>query len=274
MGFSVLISVYDKENPVFLNKALQSIWDTQSLRPSEIVLVKDGHLNDGLEQIVQIWKSKLKEILVLIQIDKNVGLGGALNIGLASCRHDFIARMDSDDIALPTRLELQYKFLKTNPHISVVGTFIEEFVSLPGDSKAKRILPVDPELLVSFSVMRNPLNHMTVMFRKTDVMSVGSYENQPFFEDYHLWLKLSNSGFKIANLDKVLLFVRTGNDMIGRRHGVQYVKHEFSFFYRVYKDGYLTFTQMIVNLCLRTPLRLIPKSLLKIVYRYNLRAQK
>ena len=271
-SFSVLISVYNREKPDHLLIALKSIYDDQILKPNEIVIVKDGPLTPQLDEVIERFRAKVIISVTIVQLDKNLGLGLALRRGLEECQYEIVARMDSDDISTPNRFEIQANFLAKNPQIAVVGSFLEEFEINPGDLSSKRELPISHTALLRFSKYRSPLNHMTVMFRKASVLNVGSYEQVPYFEDYYLWTKLLYNGFKLANLDEVLLFMRIGNNMIARRHGLKYVKYEFSFFYKIYKDGYLTFNQMILNLCFRLPFRLIPKNFLKLVYRNILRS--
>ena len=127
MDFSVLMSVYYKENPEFLKRAFESIWDLQTLKPSQIVLVEDGPLSDGLYAEIKRQKELLKDKLTVVSLEKNVGLGVALAEGLKACKYDIVARMDGDDVADQDRFLTQIDFLKTNPDISIVGSYISEF---------------------------------------------------------------------------------------------------------------------------------------------------
>ena len=77
---------------------------------------------------------------------------------------------------------------------------------------------------------RNPVNHVTVMFRKTDVLAVGGYRDFPTYEDYDLWIRMIRASFLIFNLSSELVFVRAGNDMANGRRGFQYLKNDFRFF--------------------------------------------
>ena len=124
--FSVLISVYIKEKPEFLEKALNSIYN-QTLKPDEVVLVKDGILTRELEAIISKSKKKFKADnidFVCVQLEKNMGLGIALQKGLEKCKYEYIARMDSDDIAIKERFEVQVSYMQKNTDISVVGGYI------------------------------------------------------------------------------------------------------------------------------------------------------
>ena len=96
-NFSVLLSVYWKENPDWLRLSLKSIWEDQSLKPAEIVLVKDGPLTDRLEAVISQFKQSAP--LKIVPLSQNQGLGRALNEGLKFCSFDLVARMDTDDIS-------------------------------------------------------------------------------------------------------------------------------------------------------------------------------
>ena len=115
MRFSVLISAYRTEIPIILDRALKSIWDDQVLKPNEIVLVKDGPLTVELDYLIKTWSIRLGEVMKLVTLEKNIGLGDALGIGIKECKYDIVARMDTDDISLPHRFSTQISYLKKNP---------------------------------------------------------------------------------------------------------------------------------------------------------------
>jgi glycosyltransferase involved in cell wall biosynthesis len=127
MNFSVLLSVYKKEMPDYFNQAFVSIWDEQTLKPNQIVLVKDGPLTPELDQAIDEWKKKLGDILAIVELPENIGLGAALNEGLKYCKYELVARMDSDDISMPERFEKQVAFFEKDEKVAIVGTNILEF---------------------------------------------------------------------------------------------------------------------------------------------------
>lgn len=269
--FSVLISVYHKERSHFLNDALLSIWDNQILKPSEIVLVKDGKLTIGLEDVIKDWKNKLGSRLKIVELETNVGLGQALNIGLSHCKYDIVARMDSDDISMSNRFQRQISFMQDNPEIAVIGSYLEEFNIMAGDLKRIRKVPILNQDIISFSRNRNPLNHPTVVFRKHIIESVGSYQKMSFFEDYYLWVRLLMNDYKIANIGETLLYFRVGNNMVGRRHGFKYVGYEIFFYFNLVRIRYINFLRFLFIIIPRIPIRLLPNWALKLFYRYFLR---
>ncbi|WP_443936873.1 glycosyltransferase [Pedobacter sp. MW01-1-1] len=270
LKFSVLVSVYFKDNPEFLSDALESLF-TQSLLPTEIVLVKDGKLTDSLERVINLYVKRDLIKIVIISLNENLGLGKALSIGINSCNYDLIARMDADDICVKTRFQIQIEFLSKNIDVSVVGANVEEFNNRPGDLSSFRTLPSDTAGVVSFAKFRNPINHPTVVFRKEDVIAAGSYKHMPLFEDYYLWVRMLVMGYKITNIDEVLLNFRVGNNMIGRRHGLSYVQKEISFLKAIRRIGFITTIQYAESLIAKMPLRLMPLNALKFIYKIFLR---
>jgi len=264
MNFTVLLSVYAKESPDFLLLALDSIWKNQSLRPTQIVLVKDGPLTNDLNDVIDIYKKKSP--LKVISLEKNVGLGKALNIGLEKCDHDLVARMDTDDISLPDRFKIQIAEFKKDNKLSVVGGQVSEFKNNPLDIRSEKKVPLDSHLILEFAKKRNPLNHPSVMFRKNDIISVGSYQHCPYFEDYFLWCRLLKKGFKIKNVNNILLYFRIGNDMIGRRIGWSYVRKEINFFKNILELKFINRIQFLMLILIRIPFRLLPKKVLGFLY--------
>jgi len=269
MSFSVLISVYIKENPQYLDEALCSIWDQQTLKPGQIVLVKDGPLTEELDICINKWKQKLNKILAIVELPENVGLGAALNNGLKQCQYELVARMDSDDVSLPNRFEKQVTFMEKNPDIVLLSGYISEFKNDPDDVYYIRRVPIDSNVIARYIKWRNAFNHMTVFFKKSVVSSVGGYDDKiTYFEDYDLWIRLVQAGYKVSNIPEVLVNVRTGNDMVGRRHGLAYAKKELAFFALQKERGFISGSEYCLLILLRIPLRLIPKKILVLLYQF------
>ena len=255
--FSVLMSVYYKENPLFLHSALASIAN-QTILPNEIILVKDGKLGTELEQIIHEWEKKIGNILRIISLDKNRGLGQALNVGLEHCTYEWIARMDSDDIALPERFEKQFAYLVENSDLDILGSWICEFDNDPAVCSRERRVPASHKHIVTFARYRNPLNHMTVVFRKGAVEEAGGYMPMNGFEDYFLWMRMLMKGKRFANLSEVLVKARTGQGMIARRQGWQYAKDELALEKAAYHLGFWSSTDVVKNFFIRFIPRLLP----------------
>lgn len=271
MNFSVLMSIYFKEKPTFFNQAMQSIWDNQTVKPSEIILVEDGKLTDELYQVIAQWKEKLGDVLKVVPLETNQGLAKALNAGIQHCQYDYIARMDTDDIATADRFEKQIQYFKKHPDTDILGGQIEEFYDAIGDIDSQRKLPVEHKDIVNFAKSRCPFNHPSVMYKKSAVIKAGLYQNNYLYEDYALWVRMLNSGLKAHNLPDTIVYMRTGADMFARRGGFKYAVSELKAQYQFYKIGFLSFSQFIKNAVVRFPVRVMPNGLRTFVYKTFLR---
>lgn len=271
--FSVLIAVYEKETPLFLEEALKSVID-QKLPPDEIVLVKDGPLTIELDSIIEKFRVAHPYFINIVELKQNSGLGIALARGLLMCKHDWVARMDSDDISMEERFTKQLDFIKNHPEYDVVGSNIFEFGDNLNYANTIRKVPEMDEQIKSMAKFRNPINHMTIMFRKKSVLMAGNYQDKRYFEDYDLWVRMIQQGYRFFNIQESLLKVRTGNYMIQKRHGLAYARLEFNFFSGLYKSGFLSFQNFLLISILRIPLRLMPKNILSLVYSKFLRTSK
>lgn len=165
-------------------------------------------------------------LLKVIRVEKNKGLGVALRTAVENCSHQFIARMDSDDIAVENRFEMQLKAFISHPELSILGGQIEEFISSLDDVVGKRKVPLADAALKDYMRRRCPFNHMTVMFKKSDVLEVGNYQDWFWNEDYYLWLRMAINNMRFANLPEMLVHVRVGADMYQRRGGKKYFQSE------------------------------------------------
>lgn len=224
--FSILLSLYHKEKPEYLEKCFESIWDQQTLKPTEIVLVLDGAIGAELTQCVQKWQQIIGKPLKVIPLSQNVGLGKALNKGLEHCLNEWIFRMDTDDICKPDRFEKQIQFIQSNPNVVVVGGQILEFNHTPNDLAVIKIVPTTHEDIKKFAQKRCPFNHMTVAYKKSVITELGGYEHHLFMEDYNLWIRVIGAGYIVANLPDVIVYARVGNGMHARRKGYEYIKSE------------------------------------------------
>jgi glycosyltransferase involved in cell wall biosynthesis len=264
------MSVYNKESPVFLRQCLDSLV-AQTLPADEVVVVKDGPLGNGLEDVIAKYKLRLS--IVLLSLPANVGLGEALRAGLTLCRGEFVARMDSDDICVPERFQLQAAFLESNRHVDVVGSTWAEFDQDPSILHSVRVLPATGEELRRYAKFRTPMNHSTIIFRKASVMAAGSYESFIGFEDYHLFARLLLRGCCLHNLEKTLLYHRVGNGMLGRRRGYDYLKRDIDSQLFLHSIGFLTVSESFRNILLRAPVRLMPEFAVGLCYKHLLRTR-
>ena len=221
-GFSVLMSVYHKEQPAFFDLSLESIMVHQSRRPDEFVLICDGDLTEGLESIIVKYSRLFPDIFKVYRKESG-GLGKALNFGLAKCSFPLVARADSDDICDPRRFEKQVAFMDAHPEIGIISSYLDEFDSDWTRPIRVKTLPLEHDELVKMARFRNPLNHMAVMMRRDLVLGIGSYQNVLYVEDYYLWLRAIVNGIKLANIGEVLVHARVGNGMVQRRGSKAYI---------------------------------------------------
>lgn len=262
--FSVLMSVYYKERPDYLAMSLDSLIN-QSLMPSEIIIVEDGKLTNELYSVIDDYRAKYPQ-LKPIQLPANVGLGPALNEGMKHCSYDWIARMDSDDYSIPERFEKQFEYIEKHPHYDVYGCWIEEFYDDIDNVVSIRKTPELDVEIKKHGVSRNPINHVTVVFKKESVNSVGGYQKFNGFEDYYLWTRMIMSGKTFHNLPISLVKVRISRDMFKRRGGIKYLATEARFQKALHNMGYIGTSSMLKNIGVRWGVRLIPNFVRKWIY--------
>ena len=219
--FSVLMSVYIKENPIFLKDAIKSI-QNQTMKPSEIILVEDGPLTSELYQVLDQIEAESEIPVKRCPLEENQGLGLALRYGVLQCQYDIIARMDTDDIAVADRFEQQIHLMEQE-NLDLLGGHIAEFIDNPEEIVSYRRVPTQHTEIVSYQRMRSAFNHMTVMFKKDMVLKAGNYEDGLYMEDDLLWLNMIAAGARTGNVDQILCRVRVGAGMFERRGGLRYL---------------------------------------------------
>ena len=224
--FSVCMSVYKNDRPEYVDIAIQSIFIKQTVKPNEIVLVVDGPISMELESLIDNYSTKYSEIFTIIKLEKNQGLGNALRVAVVKAKYDWVARMDSDDIAAPDRFEKQKSFLQENLDVDIVGGQITEFIDVESNIVGLRNVPLLSADINVYIKARCPFNHMTVMFRKDKILAVGNYIDWHYNEDYFLWIRMFLAGCQFANLPETLVNVRVGKEMYQRRGGWKYFLSE------------------------------------------------
>ncbi len=268
-GFSVLMSVYKNDDASCLQEALISVF-AQTYLPAEVVLVADGPLSPQLDLVLELYKAKCK----IIRLPENMGLGAALQAGLRECSFPLVARMDSDDICLPTRFELQLAAFTKDKDLSVCGGAIEEIDSKTQKPIALRRLPQSDAEIKKFLKLRCPFNHVTVMFKKYDILSCGGYEAKFLMEDYSLWVKCAAKGLKMQNLPQVLVKVRMDGKSYQRRGGYKYFKSNKALQDEMLALGMISAPEYFFNLLVRFCVQvLMPNSVRGLFYKAALRSK-
>lgn len=273
LRFSVLMSVYYKENPSWFKTALDSVIN-QTLQPNEIVLIEDGKLTDELYKVIEEYKNQYSNLFKIIPLEKNSGLGEALRIGVLNCSNELIARMDTDDIAKNDRFKKQIQFFQEHPNVDLVGSWISEFEDEPDKIISYRQLPIEHQEIYKFGQFRCPVNHMTVMYRKNAVLQAGNYQTFKNIEDYYLWGRMLKQGAVFANIPECLVNVRAGNSMLRRRANLTYFfNSEFPLHTELYRMGFISLKQYLRNISSKFLLRAIPQWAMAIIYRKFLRKE-
>jgi glycosyltransferase involved in cell wall biosynthesis len=234
-----------------------------------VVIVEDGTLGRSLDAAISAYRKILP--IVSLPFAAHIGRGAALRAGLYRCQGEYVALMDSDDISVPGRFQMQVDFLDNNREVDVVGGAIAEFGNDSSSSRSIRLLPAASPALRRFAKRRSPMNNVTVLYRKASVVAAGNYESWPGFEDYHLWARMLTLGYRLHNLNDVLVHVRCGNGMQGRRGGLAYLKGEIEFQCFLRKMGLLDTAGSLLNILMRGPIRLAPGSVRSLCYNLFLR---
>jgi glycosyltransferase involved in cell wall biosynthesis len=266
-AFSVIMPFYNGDPPTQLAQALQSLVQ-QTLRANEIVLIQDGPVSQEHQAMVRQWSQKYPEINWLI-LPKNLGLSGALNEGIKAAKHEWLARMDADDLCLDNRFEKQMTEIVANPSLSILGSWIEEFDEQMKRSLAIRKLPQSHQAIVKYAQWRCPFNHMSVMYRKSALLELGLYKNYGAVgDDYELWARFLMNGYQSTNLQEVLVQARTGNLMFkNRRRGMPYLKNEIKEINALYQLGLIGPFHYCIHFVIKTITRLSPSFMVKLIYK-------
>ena len=268
--YSVLMSVYHKEKPEYLKQAVESI-QAQTLPTDDFVLVCDGPLNDALDEVIIAKQQEMGESLNVVRLAKNGGLGNALNEGIKHCKNELVARMDSDDIAYPDRCEKQISVFNTHLEVSICSGIVEEFTTDPNIVDTRRVPPETNAEIVEFAKKHNPFNHPCVMYKKSAVEAVDSYQDFYLLEDYYLWLRMLMAGYQGYNIQESLLHMRAGSDMYLRRAGWKYAKTQAKLFKFMKQQGFIGNGQYIKSCVIRSGSALAPNWLRKFMLEKVLR---
>ena len=267
MEFSVLMSVYYNDNAQWLKQAIDSVLNN-TVKPNQIVLVIDGKISKELEQTIEEYKDSLD----ILRLEKNSGLGIALQQGLLKCKYPLVARMDSDDISLPTRFELQLKEFENNPDLTIIGGYIQEFDSKTNEKTSIRKVPLEDTQIKKYLKTRSPFNHVTVMFKREDILKIGNYQPFDKMEDYYIWLKLIKENFQVKNIPEVLVNVRIDKNMFLRRGGYKYFKSNKEILKQMLQMKIINYPCYLFNIVIRFTIHvLMPNKVREIVYKKVLR---
>ena len=262
--YSVLMSVYIEEKPKYFDESLKSMVN-QTLMPDEIVVVKDGKLNPELEGIIKKYDEEYPQLFTIVSIKENIGLGRALDEGIKHCRNGLIARMDTDDISLSNRCEIQVDKFNEKPELSIVGTNTDEFYDTPDNIISSRRVPITNDEIYRFMKRRSPFNHPTVMYRKRDVLQCGGYGKMRRKQDLDLFSRMINSGCKAENINQPLVLFRSNEDSFNRRQSWSYVKSYIDVQYEIWKRGHCSMSDLLYVIAGQLFMYIAPSELVKTI---------
>lgn len=269
--YSVLMSLYIKEKPEYLDVAIKSITD-QTLKPNEIVIVKDGPITIELQNILEKYIKEYPNLFNIVGYKENKGLGYALNFGLEHCKNDLVARMDTDDISKLYRCEKQIKKFKEKPELSIVGAWVDEFYTSPEGIVSTRKVPINSKEIYKFAKRRSAFNHPVVMYRKKEVLKQGGYNNLlRRNQDVDLFGRMLFSGNKAENIAESLLYFRSNNDLAKRRKSWENTKSYINTIRKFWKMGYSSFSDFLIVSIAQLVMYILPLKLQHLVYKKFLR---
>lgn len=253
--FSVCMSVYRNDKPDDFLLAVRSIYN-QTVQPNEIVLVVDGPIPETLDKAIHTLQDEIS-LLKVVRLGNNMGHAIARQTGLDVATNNLCAVMDSDDIAVPNRFEKQLRAFVQHPEVSVVGGIIHEFIGTPNNVIGTRVVPEKDEDIKTYLKSRCPMNLVTVMLKKDDVMKVGGYLDWYCEEDYYLWIRMFQKGYKFYNIQENLVNVRVGEEMYQRRGGWKYFKSEAKLQRYMLEHDVISFPKYVYNVLLRFGMQVV-----------------
>jgi glycosyltransferase involved in cell wall biosynthesis len=262
--FTLLLSVYDGDRPDYLRRAFRSAVDDQTLRPAQVVIVRDGPVRPELAACLDELAAGSPVPVTLVPLPRNGGLGPALDRGLAASHFDVIARMDADDVAMPHRFEVEVPLIRD---ADIVGGGLLEFVGDTDNIVGERVPPTDPSQIQRYARMHDPFNHPTVIYRRQAVLAVGGYGDLPLMEDYALFARMLQHGARAVNVAEPLVYYRVGATSFKRRGGLDLLRSELRLQREFRRQGFTTPVEYLRNVLVRGGYRLIPWRFRRAVYR-------
>jgi hypothetical protein len=264
-AFSLLLPVYRGDRPEFLRRAFRSSVDDQTLRPDEVVVVRDGPVSADLARTIAELAEASPVPVVTVELERNMGLAYALERGLDACAHDVVARMDADDISLPERFARQLALMSGG--LDLVGTGMYEFADEVGTIVGRRTPPVGADAISRYARFHDPFNHPTVVYRRAAVQRAGGYKPLGLMEDYYLFARMIQEGARVQNLPDPLVMYRVSAGAYKRRGGVAQLRAEVRLQREFRRARFTSLAQASRNVLVRGGYRLVPEGIRRVAYR-------
>src|SRR5271170_1458484 len=262
--FSLLVSVYDGDRPEYFRRAFRSAVDDQTVRPDQVIIVRDGPVRDELAGCLDELRCTSPVPVTFVPLPRNRGLGPALDRGVAASWFDVIARMDADDVAMPHRFEVELPLIQD---ADIVGAGLLEFVADIDDIVGQRLPPTDPAQIQRYARMHDPFNHPTVVYRRRAVLAAGGYGELPPMADYALFARLLAGRARAVNVAEPLVYYRVGPEAFKRRGGAGLLRSELRLQREFRRRGFTTPVEFARNVLVRGGYRMIPWWCRRAVYR-------
>jgi hypothetical protein len=224
-NFSLIISIYKKIKFIEIKRSIFSL-QKQKVKPKQIILIFDGFCPEYLKKyainfIYSFCTNKTE--LVIINNVTNKGISYSYNLAIKRSKYDLIAIQDSDDESTPNRFKLQFEYFKKKKQLSVLGgSILENYYN----QKVLKKMPLTYKLIKSYIFFKNPINHPTVMFRKSHLLNSSLYLECKRMEDYYLWINLISRELLIENISDILVKSYVDYSFIKRRSSMIVVNSE------------------------------------------------
>jgi len=266
---SIIMALWRNDNPCHFRLCLDSI-ALQSNIDYEVIIVSDGPVTDSLIEVIESHRLSIDGVLKYLCLAFKGSPAYAWNEGVKLAKADVVARMDPDDLMVEGRLRLQVDYMMDHPEVGVCGGQIIEFDHEVGDLQfSRRVSLLHNEILINMK-RSNPINHVTVVCRKS-IFSLEEYIVLFQYVDYYLWVRLIKHGVVFHNLDKILCYVRTGNQFGRRRTGIKYLSSDIEFSIRSLKLGVWGVRDVCLFLIPRFFVRLLPPVIVEFIYKLKRR---
>jgi glycosyltransferase involved in cell wall biosynthesis len=261
--FSLLMPVYDGDHSGQVRRAYRSAVDDQTVRPDQVVIVRDGPVRQELADCLEELRATSPVPVTFVPLPRRGGLGPALDQGLAACWFDVVARMDADDVAMPHRFAVE---MPLTQDADIVGSGLLEFVGDTDNVVGQRVPPTGDSHIRRYARLHDPFNHPTVVFRRSAVLAAGGYGDFPMMEDYSLWARMLQAGARVVNVAEPLLYYRVGARSFKRRGGTGLLRSELRLQREFRRLGFTTQAEFVRNVLVRGGYRLIPWWLRRVAY--------
>jgi glycosyltransferase involved in cell wall biosynthesis len=253
---STIVNVCGSDDDFFFSKCLESV-SNQTVASLEVIISVDGEISEGLELVISQFKEHAKSPVIVLRSPTSQGLWAARNRAIETAAGEWLLVQDADDISHPQRTEILQSW-PIEKNTAVIGTSMIEFRSETERVISVRTVPLTAAAIARQIRINSPINHPTVLLRRSALLKVGLYRNIYLMEDYDLWLRLMDSRFGLLNLDLPLVAFRLGEGLYFRRGGTRFLKAELQMGLRLWRSNHLNFVMLLRFLIIRILYRLLP----------------